>query len=112
MKEKEIEQMQENKEQSGRIEELIEKVKIMEENETMLEQQIQEQYRVIEGQNKPLESTIFVKTLTGKNYTLMVDLRKTIKSVKCKIQDRDDGIPTNYQRLIFAGKDLEDGRTL
>ena len=78
MKEKEIEQMQENKEQNGRIEELTEKVKIVEEKEATLMQQIQEQSRVIEEQNKPVEGKIFVRTRNGETITLIVDLTVTI----------------------------------
>jgi ubiquitin-large subunit ribosomal protein L40e len=68
-------------------------------------------FRSITETLSPGSYPIYIKTLTGCTLNIMVNASMTIEALKLSIQDRE-GIPPDQQRLIFAGKQLEDGMIL
>lgn len=61
--------------------------------------------------NPPPSYFIYVKDINGKTISVEVDQAMTIEQVKLAITRKDQATPPDQQRLIYAGRQLEDGRT-
>uniref|UniRef100_A0A8C0F0C1 Ubiquitin-like domain-containing protein n=1 Tax=Bubo bubo TaxID=30461 RepID=A0A8C0F0C1_BUBBB len=59
-----------------------------------------------------MQFSIFIKTLSGKTFTIPVTLDTSICELKAKLNAQDSSLLPEMVRLIYSGRQLEDKQTL